>query len=532
MAVSWVLATGGPALARTLTGASPVWLVSMLALTSVWLAARFIRWQFLLRRADVRVPVRGSVSSYLAGLAGTATPGYVGEVIRPVLLRRAFGAPLGVTIPVLVLERVLDVVALAAILAVFADRGLARAAALAVLAVAAALWLLARAFGQEGARAGRSEALGRPDVLGTALALSLVAWVAAGLLLLFAAGALGYGLSPWTSLALFSQATLGGAVTLMPAGVGATGSVAIIGLQDVGFTLTAAVSTVSLMRLGSAGVGLSLGAAALLRELRVDRGADLDAAKHFDEISEAYGAQFSEHIWSHLLQRKMGMVSDAVGPPDGTIGLDLGCGLGEQSLHRRAAGYAVLGVDPAFGLLRHARASGVPVAAADGARLPFRDGAFDYVYAVGVLHHVPGWDVQSAVCDEVRRVLRTGGRFLVHETNPRNPLFRFYMGYVFPLLKRIDEGIEWWIPTERLTGLPGFRLVETRYFTFIPDFLPSFLLRPFHALERRLEASRLRRWSVHYMAVLEAVPVDSARGEPRDEPAGTPRAQASGAPSR
>ncbi len=532
MAVSWVFATGGPALARTLATAKVVWLVAMLGLTALWLAARFLRWQYLLRRADVRVPIRASVSSYLAGLAGTATPAYVGEVIRPVLLRRSFGAPLAVTIPVLVLERILDVVALAAILAAFSGSGLARAAGLAVIAVATALWLLARAFGRERSGRSRSAELARPAVLGTALALSLVAWTAAGLLLLFAARALGYALDPETSLALFSQATLGGAVTLMPAGIGATGSVAILGLQDLGVTLTTAVSTVSLMRLGSAGVGLSLGAAALLRELRIDRSADLDAAKHFDEISEAYGAQFSDHIWNHLLNRKMGMVSDAVGPPESTMGLDLGCGLGQQSLHRRNAGYAVVGVDPAHGLLRHARAAGVPVAAADGAGLPFRDGAFDYAYTVGVLHHIPGWDAQRAVCAEVRRVLRPGGRFLVHETNPRNPLFRFYMGYVFPLLKRIDEGIEWWIPTERLGELAGFEIVETHYFTFIPDFLPAFLLRPFHALERRLERGRFRRWSVHYMAVLEAVPDPLTTDDANVRALAVPPAEASGATSR
>ena len=347
-----------------------------------------------------------------------------------------------------------------------------------------------------------------------ALVLSFLAWGAAGLLLLLGARALGFSVSPRMSLALFSQATLGGAVTLMPAGIGATGTVAILGLQDLGFTLAGAVSTVFLMRLASAGFGLTLGACFLIRELRIDRSPDLDAAKHFDEISEEYGAQFSEHIWHHLLGRKMGMVSGAVGPPDGTLGLDLGCGLGQQCLHRRKEGYEVVGVDPAHGLLRAGSAGGVPVAAADGAHLPFADGSFDYVYTVGVLHHVPGWEAQRKICAEVRRVLRPGGLFLIHETNPRNPLFRFYMGYVFPLLKQIDEGIEWWIPTERLSTLPGYRLVDTRYFTFIPDFLPAFLLRPFHALERTLEASRLRDRSVHYMAVLEALP--NADGAPAD----------------
>ena len=151
VAVSWVLVTGGLDLARTLVGASPLWLAAMFGITSIWLAARFLRWQYLLRRADVRVPIRASVSGYLAGLVGTATPAYLGEVIRPVFLRRAFGAPLNVTIAVLVFERVLDVVALAAILAVSANSGVLRGAAVTVLGVALATWILGRIYG---ARAG------------------------------------------------------------------------------------------------------------------------------------------------------------------------------------------------------------------------------------------------------------------------------------------------------------------------------------------------------------------------------------------
>jgi SAM-dependent methyltransferase len=139
--------------------------------------------------------------------------------------------------------------------------------------------------------------------------------------------------------------------------------------------------------------------------------------------------------------------------------------------------------------------------------LPFKDGSLDFVYAVGVLHHLPDRSMQSHVCHEVGRVLAPGGRFLVHETNPRNPLFRFYMGYVFPLLKKIDEGTEWWIEPERWESIAGLRLVHVQYFTFMPDFIPAWLMRPFMAVDRWLEASPLRRYSVHYMAVLERDPL-------------------------
>ena len=74
---------------------------------------------------------------------------------------------------------------------------------------------------------------------------------------------------------------------------------------------------------------------------------------------------------------------------------------------------------------------------------------------MGVLHHLPGPEAQARALGEVARVLRPGGRFMVHESNPKNPLFRFYMGYVFPVLKSIDEGTEHWIHPRHWAGMPG-----------------------------------------------------------------------------
>ena len=56
-----------------------------------------------------------------------------------------------------------------------------------------------------------------------------------------------------------------------------------------------------------------------------------------------------------------------------------------------------------------------------------------FAYAIGVLHHLRE-DVRAGVFEEIRRVLKPGGLLLVHETNPRNPVFRFYMGDVCPLM--------------------------------------------------------------------------------------------------
>lgn len=85
--------------------------------------------------------------------------------------------------------------------------------------------------------------------------------------------------------------------------------------------------------------------------------------------------------------------------------LDLGCGPGGL-LERLVPdlGRAPFGVDLDQELLRHVRAG--HLARADGARLPFQDGVFDFVLVRLVLRHAPA---RGELIDEAARVLRTGG---------------------------------------------------------------------------------------------------------------------------
>jgi hypothetical protein len=83
------------------------------------------------------------------------------------------------------------------------------------------------------------------------------------------------------------------------------------------------------------------------------------------------------------------------------------------------------------------------------------------------------------------------------------------MGYVFPVLSRIDEGTERWLAPRRWRETPGLRLEAIEHFTFLPDFLPRAVMPPFLALERRLETSPMARFSVHYQATLRKPAADA-----------------------
>jgi len=535
---AWIALAGGDALVVALQRLSPSAGLLLVAITFFCVFLRFLRWQYLCRRIGVRVPTRRSLTIYLASLAGIATPAYIGETLRCALLRREFGAPLRRTLPIWVTERALDFASIGVLAAAGASGSMlvfaAVLGAIALLIVAGELVPVREAPGWQRAR--------RAAFVLPVFGLSLAAWLPAMLVITLAASGLGLDVGVLEGVRIFGTATLGGGLSLLPAGMVTMGGLAIVQLEAAGLALSDAVATVSVVRLATAGITLAIGGVFLLRELRGLRSAPRREL-HFDAIADQYLNQFSPHIWELLLGRKTALMTDVLGPPQALrgMGVDLGCGLGLQADALRARGYRVIGLDPASNLLRQQLPAGITVGAQDRARtahdrtatahdrdgtahdragtgdtpagarpavagsalaLPFADASVDFVYTVGVLHHLEDESAQRAACAEVARVLRPGGAFIVHETNPNNPLFRLYMSYLFPMLRSIDEGIEHWIPAERWTALPDFRLEDVRYFTFLPDFLPRVLVRLVLPVERWLERGALRKYSVHYMAVM------------------------------
>lgn len=514
VAAIWIRVAGGVRDFAALAEVRPQYLVAMLALTAVCVGIRFIRWQFLMRHAGVRLTERPSLKIYLASLLGTATPAYIGEAVRAVWIRQRFGVPARSTLIVLVFERLLDVLALAILAGAAAATWSMRAWMLLVIAaVLVGGGIFAVVIRAAGAPDSILSAVRRRDVIVDSLVMSVVAWGIAALEIGVAAWSLDLWISPITSVRVFASAVLLGGFTLMPAGIGSMASFAIVQLIDVNLRAADAVLVVFLVRLATTGFSLAVGAGCMLSLLRraAPQSVAPDAAAHFDEIAVQYGDQFKPHVWNHLLERKVRLIADAL-PPHvaGGRGLDLGCGLGEQCLALAKRGFRVFGMDVSQRLAGQARRSGAVVTAGSALCLPFQDRSLDFVYAVGVLHHLPDRAAQRSAYAEVCRVLKPGGRFVVHETNTRNPLFRLYMGYVFPLLKTIDEGTEWWIQPWQFHTIPGLRPVEIRFFTFMPDFIPSWMMRPCLAVDRWLERSRFRSYAVHYVAVLERDPAWSA----------------------
>jgi ubiquinone/menaquinone biosynthesis C-methylase UbiE len=162
----------------------------------------------------------------------------------------------------------------------------------------------------------------------------------------------------------------------------------------------------------------------------------------------------------------------------------------------------IVAVDAAEGQVRQAadrRRANSAFLAARLPYLPFGDASVDFAYAINVCHHLPNREVQRQAFAEVERILRPGGVFFLHEINTINPLFRFYMGYVFPVLHQLDDGSELWLTPEDVEDLTTMSTEAGEYFTFLPEFTPRLWQTALGFLERWLERSRFRRYSAHYM---------------------------------
>ena len=115
-------------------------------------------------------------------------------------------------------------------------------------------------------------------------------------------------------------------------------------------------------------------------------------------------------------------VAEAVAPGDQV--LEVGCGPGHLANRLTARfGLDVTGLDLDPAMIERARANaatqpGERVATfvvGDAAALPFEDASVDLVVSMLSVHH---WADPTAAVDEIRRVLRPGGRALVWDMRP------------------------------------------------------------------------------------------------------------------
>jgi ubiquinone/menaquinone biosynthesis C-methylase UbiE/uncharacterized membrane protein YbhN (UPF0104 family) len=500
-------------------------LVVACGMTVASLGLRALRWVFLLRRCETRIPIRDAYIGYLSGFSLLLAPFLIGEIAVRAYVHRARGrVPIAVPAVLTIWERWLDALALAAIvgaLALFSHRSgpwtlvLLISVAMAMLppvrraclrVAAAVVAPIARLAGErELPRLGR---LVSTRDWAVAFIASVVAWLLPGVGFWCLAATWGHRYSVTQAEMAFASSALAGGLVLAPGGVVVAGGQLLADLSAAAFPEQAAMFSVIGIRLATAGLSTVLGALFLLLHFR-DRPA---TSRHFDEIADAYDVQIPLARRQALLTTKTELMRQQIATHGGGHrGLDVGCGQGWYVARMRELGFDVGGIDASVGQVQlglknletvHHQGASDLVQVGSVLEIPSPDGTYDFVYTINVLHHLSSVAEQRAAFAELIRVLKPGGLLFVHEINTRNVLFRFYMGYVFPSLNCIDEGVERWLLPHRLDRYTDASVVDIRYFTFLPEFAPRPFVRLLAPIEKALESSPLAIYSAHYMATL------------------------------
>jgi glycosyltransferase 2 family protein len=205
---------------------------------------RWLRWQMYLRDQKITVPRASSIVVFGAGLSLSITPAKIGELVKAYLLREMHGIPAPQTAPIVIAERVSDLVALL-VLAVIgvAMYGVATGLVVAggaVIAVGLVLlawprptrWLIDFATRSQSLRKLRVPlhetyeglaALCRPKMLLAATAIAVPAWgcECVGFALIvngFPGAHVGLGLA----MVIYASTTIAGALSFLPGGLGVT----------------------------------------------------------------------------------------------------------------------------------------------------------------------------------------------------------------------------------------------------------------------------------------------------------------------
>ena len=84
----------------------------ILLLTPLSWLVLFIRWKLLLKKSNIILPNKKNFELYLTGFALSVTPGKIGELLKSQLYKENLEVPRRITIPLIVLERLYNLVGL------------------------------------------------------------------------------------------------------------------------------------------------------------------------------------------------------------------------------------------------------------------------------------------------------------------------------------------------------------------------------------------------------------------------------------
>jgi uncharacterized protein (TIRG00374 family) len=517
----------------------------LILLTFIGLLFRFWRWHYFLRRSDIRIPTRLSLSIYLSAFSLTVIPLFIGEIaLKTILIRRHSGTPLSKIILIVVYERLLDLITLAILTVPYLIghqyRNPILSSFLSYFPIVIAVLLIVPYF-RKTLWIILSKVLENiikwlvPDhhvaslefptsitswrITATAMAFSLSSWLIVASILPVVTTFFGGQISWLQGIGIFGISTMVGGISLSPGSVGVTGFAIAQTLIQNRVSPSMAGLAAFTTRLSTFGLVFMLGVLVLGIYLYRYRYSKSTQAK---DVFRDYEKQFAPDARDYYIEKKIKITKKILPILQGEdtlqhvqrdtlqhqqIVLDLGCGPGWYLPMLADNATDVIGIDTSVSQLQMAKGNApeATLVGGDICTLPYRNNSINIAYGINIFHHLPDKKSQQKAFQEIHRVLKPDGRLILHEMNPTSPWFRFYLGYILPLFNRIDRGVEIWIYPKQLEQPQLFELEKVDYFTFLPDFIPRRIIKMMTGLEDVLEKSLLKRYSAHYMAILKKV---------------------------
>jgi glycosyltransferase 2 family protein len=265
------------------------WLPAILAAVLVNYLLRFVRWHYYLHVIGIKsVPVFSSLLIFLSGFSLTMVPGKLGELLKSFLLKSRYDTPISYSASIVAAERLLDtlgMVFLVGLGSIVYPLGLPALAIILAGMIGVILLMQSRTLAERLLQlaerlpvAGKFAHLGRnlyesaylmlrwkPVLI--ALVLSIFAW--SGECLAFFLVLIGFGTPATLTLLLqsffiYGGASLFGAITLLPGGVGATeGSMTSLAQLLIGLNAPVASAATLLVRACTLWFAIIIGGLAL-----------------------------------------------------------------------------------------------------------------------------------------------------------------------------------------------------------------------------------------------------------------------------
>jgi len=226
---------------------------------------------------------------------------------------------------------------------------------------------------------------------------------------------------------------------------------------------------------------------------------------HFDSIASQYSNELPIYFQDYLLKRKMYYIIKYLNKLQDKIGLDIGCGQGTYSEYLNKISNKMVGIDFSFNNVKNTLFTNKHGLNCDGTRLPFKSNYFDFCFSINVLHHLPSETLQDNFLNEMIRVVKPNGKIFIFDLSLKNPIFSFYVKYIFPRIRSIDEGDELFFNEKKIVKKTAKKtdLICIDYYSFIPDIITQPLLNILIKIEKKIERTFLKRLAMHQVIILK-----------------------------